>query len=44
MSLWRQEDDAGELLHEFACQYLLVHEEGRWRIATIVNEDQRGNE
>jgi ketosteroid isomerase-like protein len=41
---WRQEDSAGELLHEFSCQYLLVHEEGRWRIATIVNEDERGNE
>jgi ketosteroid isomerase-like protein len=41
---WRQEDSAGELLHEFSCQYLLVHEAGRWRIATIVNEDQRGNE
>jgi ketosteroid isomerase-like protein len=41
---WRQEDSAGELLHEFSCQYLLVYEEGRWRIATIVSEDQRGNE
>jgi ketosteroid isomerase-like protein len=41
---WRQEDNAGELLHEFSCQYLLVHEEGRWRIGTIVNEDERGNE
>ena len=41
---WRQEDSAGEKLHEFSCQYLLVHEEGRWRIATIVNEDERGNE
>ena len=41
---WRQEDSAGELLHEFSCQYLLVHEEGRWRIGTIVNGDSRGNE
>ena len=36
--LWRQRDDAGELLNEFTCQYLLVHAGGVWRIATIVNE------
>ena len=37
-SLWRQEDDAGELLHEFTCQYLLIdqrrrlaHRDGRER-------------
>jgi ketosteroid isomerase-like protein len=36
--VWRQSDDAGELLHEFSCQYLLVNEGGGWRIATIVNE------
>ena len=41
---WRQEDDAGELLHQFSCQYLLVQQEGSWRIATIVNEDTRGDE
>ena len=40
---WRQEDSAGDVLHEFSCQYLLVHEEGRWRIGTIVNEDERGS-
>ena len=26
--LWRQRDDAGELLHEFTCQYLIVREGG----------------
>lgn len=36
--LWRQEDDQGEVVHSFTCQYLLVHEGGVWRIATIVNE------
>jgi ketosteroid isomerase-like protein len=36
--LWRQADDAGEVLHEFTCQYLLVREGGSWRIATVVNE------
>lgn len=36
--LWRQEDEAGEVLHRFACQYLLVRREGVWRIATVVNE------
>jgi hypothetical protein len=35
---WRQFDEASELLHEFACQYLLVFEDRNWRIATIVNE------
>ena len=35
---WRQEDDAGEPLHEFTCLYLLLHRDGAWRIATIVNE------
>jgi ketosteroid isomerase-like protein len=39
--IWRQRDDAGELLHEFSCQYLLLSEEGFWRIATIVNEAPR---
>jgi hypothetical protein len=36
---WRQHDDRGELLHEFACQYLLLKHEGAWRIATIVNAE-----
>jgi hypothetical protein len=40
--LWRQQDSAGEVLHEFACQYLLVQHEGAWRIATVVNEEEDG--
>ncbi len=36
--LWRQHDDHGELLHEFTCQYLLIEDDGAWKIATIVNE------
>ena len=36
--IWRQRDDQGELLHEFACQYLLILHEGTWKIAAIVNE------
>jgi hypothetical protein len=40
--LWQQRDDEGELLHEFACQYLLVKEGGGWRIATVVNEAAEG--
>ena len=36
--LWRQTEDSGEVLHEFTCQYLLIHEHGDWRIATVVNE------
>lgn len=36
--LWRQHDDAGEQLHEFTCQYLLVNQDRAWRIATVVNE------
>jgi ketosteroid isomerase-like protein len=35
---WRQEDEAGEVLHEFTCQYLLLKRDGAWRIATVVNE------
>ncbi len=35
---WRQHDDGGALLNAFACQYLLVQQEGAWKIATIVNE------
>ncbi len=38
--VWRQEDDAGEKLHEFACSYLLLRRGGAWRIATVVNEAQ----
>jgi ketosteroid isomerase-like protein len=36
--LWRQEEPSGEVLHEFACRYLLIHADGAWRIATVVNE------
>lgn len=35
---WRQEDEAGEALHEFTCHYALVKCDGGWRIATVVNE------
>lgn len=35
---WRQEDEAGETLHEFTCTYLLHRCDGAWRIATVVNE------
>ena len=35
---WRQEDEAGEALHEFVCHYLLMHQDGLWRIASVVNE------
>ena len=34
---WRQEDGAGEALHEFTCHYMLVDQNGAWRIATVVN-------
>ena len=36
---WRQEDSAGEALHEFTCNYLLIDGEGSWRIASVVNEE-----
>ena len=26
--LWRQEDEAGEVLHRFTCQYLLIRHDG----------------
>lgn len=35
---WRQEDEAGQIIHEFACGYLLVAGDDGWRIAAIVNE------
>jgi len=35
---WRQEDEAGEVLHEFTCHYMLVNQERAWRITTVVNE------
>ena len=34
---WRQENSAGEPLHEFTCHYMLVDDSGTWRIATVVN-------
>ncbi len=36
---WRQEDSAGEPLHEFTCNYLLIDGDGAWRIASVVNEE-----
>ncbi len=44
---WRQEDEAGQALHEYLCRYLLVVNDGSWRIATVVNEaepDEAGQE
>ena len=38
---WRQEDSAGEALHEFTCHYMLVETDGAWRIASVVNEQER---
>jgi len=35
---WRQENSEGEPLHEFTCHYMLIAEDGGWRIATVVNE------
>ena len=37
---WRQENEAGEALHEFSCSYMLVQRDAEWRIATVVNEDE----
>ena len=39
---WRQEDEAGEALHEFTCHYALIRSNGGWRIATVVNEMDGG--
>ena len=39
---WRQENEAGEALHEFTCSYMLVSQDGEWRIATVVNEAEAG--
>jgi ketosteroid isomerase-like protein len=35
---WRQEDESGDILHEFTCHYMLLRRDGAWRIATVVNE------
>jgi ketosteroid isomerase-like protein len=37
---WRQEDQAGNVLHAFTCHYLLVYQGGSWRIATVANESE----
>ena len=36
---WRQENSSGEPLHEFTCNYMLLEQDGAWRIATVVNEE-----
>ena len=41
---WRQENEAGEALHEFTCSYMLVERDGEWRIATVVNEAETGED
>jgi ketosteroid isomerase-like protein len=41
---WRQENSAGEPLHEFTCHYLLIEHGGGWRIATVVNEEPEADE
>ena len=35
---WRQDDESGEALHEFTCHYMLVNQDGEWRIVAVVNE------
>jgi ketosteroid isomerase-like protein len=35
---WRQENSAGEPLHEFTCEYMLIRQDGGWRITTVINE------
>ena len=39
---WRQEDEAGEVLHAFTCHYMLIRQDGGWRISTVVNEPEEG--
>ncbi len=39
---WRQENEAGEALHEFTCSYMLLERDGEWRITTVVNEAEAG--
>src|SRR3712207_4399265 len=39
---WRQDDEAGEVLHEFRCHYALINGDRGWRIATVVNESDPG--
>ncbi|MGQ7793235.1 nuclear transport factor 2 family protein [Faunimonas sp. B44] len=39
---WRQEAQDGEVVHAFRCHYLLILQDGTWRIATVVNEDTEG--
>ncbi|MEP1441623.1 MAG: nuclear transport factor 2 family protein [Hyphomicrobiales bacterium] len=35
---WRQEDETGEVIHAFHCDYTLVKKHSDWLIANIVNE------
>ncbi|MEM8839394.1 MAG: nuclear transport factor 2 family protein [Pseudomonadota bacterium] len=35
---WRQQDDIGEVIHSFHCDYTLVKADNRWLITHIVNE------
>jgi len=36
---WRQQDELGEIIHAFRCDYTLVKQHGDWLIAMIVNEE-----
>ncbi len=36
---WRQQDEIGEVIHTFHCDYLLVKQHGDWLITTIVNQE-----
>lgn len=36
---WRQQDEAGDILHAFQCDYLIVKDHGDWVIATVVNKE-----
>lgn len=35
---WRQQDDIGEIIHTYRCDYTLVKNNGKWAISMIVNE------
>ena len=34
---WSQENDAGEVIHDFDCEYMLIKTNDEWAIATVVN-------
>lgn len=36
---WRQQDEIGEIVHAFHCDYTLVKQHGDWLITMIVNEE-----